>query len=216
MNSVLFLPGVACVVGAVVGGGFKAFGLELPSLASVRRQVLLGLIGIALMAGGSWDVLNAAVGTHSSNDNSTTAGATKPTAPEATKHQEPVVEKVAPPAAAQANAITTASTALIPDVDGSSHESRATLLQRVQGRWSFGDCAQAAVFTIYEGTLAQKWPKLPEAFERITSANDGTVVTKVITPKKQRGQKFEYTPLGSRMTVDDDARSTTDTLKRCP
>jgi hypothetical protein len=52
----LFTVGLACVIGAVVGGGLKAFGIELPLLASRVRQILLavmgaGMIGLALLLG---------------------------------------------------------------------------------------------------------------------------------------------------------------------
>lgn len=47
----LVLIGLACVIAAIVGGGLKLSGIEIPVLASVRRQVLLGGLGIALMAG---------------------------------------------------------------------------------------------------------------------------------------------------------------------
>lgn len=41
--------GLICVVAAVVGGGMKLLGAELPVL-STRRQVVLGLLGILLLA----------------------------------------------------------------------------------------------------------------------------------------------------------------------
>jgi hypothetical protein len=37
---------------AVVGGGLKAFGIEIPALASGRRQITLGVLGL-ILAGGS-------------------------------------------------------------------------------------------------------------------------------------------------------------------
>jgi hypothetical protein len=49
MNNILLSAGIACVVAAVVGGGCKAFGIEIPGIKSVSRQVLLGLVGIALI-----------------------------------------------------------------------------------------------------------------------------------------------------------------------
>jgi hypothetical protein len=46
MNSTLLCAGLACVVGAIVGGGLKAFGIEVPLLHSKKRQVLLAVFGI--------------------------------------------------------------------------------------------------------------------------------------------------------------------------
>lgn len=49
MNTTLFLAGFACIIAAAVGGGFKAFGIEIPVLNSKVRQIVLGLIGIVLV-----------------------------------------------------------------------------------------------------------------------------------------------------------------------
>jgi hypothetical protein len=46
----LLTAGIACIVAAIVGGGLKAFGLEIPVLASSRRQAGLGAFGLALLA----------------------------------------------------------------------------------------------------------------------------------------------------------------------
>src|SRR5262249_39421080 len=43
--------GLACLIAAIVGGGLKAFGIEVPALGSVFRQALLGAVGIALLIG---------------------------------------------------------------------------------------------------------------------------------------------------------------------
>ena len=50
MNNVLLSAGAACVIAAIVGGGAKAFGVEIPVLSSVRRQVALGIVGIGFLA----------------------------------------------------------------------------------------------------------------------------------------------------------------------
>jgi hypothetical protein len=50
MNNVLLGAGAACVIAAIVGGGAKAFGVEIPVLSSVRRQVALGIVGIGFPA----------------------------------------------------------------------------------------------------------------------------------------------------------------------
>jgi len=46
----LILLGALCVVAAVVGGGVKFFGAELPGINSVRRQIILSVFGIVLIA----------------------------------------------------------------------------------------------------------------------------------------------------------------------
>ena len=45
----LFGPGVVAIMGAIVGGGLEAFGVQVPVLSSVGRQVLLALVGFALV-----------------------------------------------------------------------------------------------------------------------------------------------------------------------
>jgi hypothetical protein len=50
MNNVLLSAGAACVIVAIVGGGAKAFGVEIPVLSSVGRQVALGIVGIGFLA----------------------------------------------------------------------------------------------------------------------------------------------------------------------
>ena len=48
MDNTLLGVGIACVIAAIVGGGLKAFGLEIPLVNSVKRQTLLGLLGVVL------------------------------------------------------------------------------------------------------------------------------------------------------------------------
>jgi hypothetical protein len=50
MFNLLVTTGLACVVASIVGGGLKAFGIEIPALASRSRQVTLGILGLVLLA----------------------------------------------------------------------------------------------------------------------------------------------------------------------
>jgi hypothetical protein len=50
MNDILLSAGAACIIVAIVGGGAKAFGVEIPVLSSVRRQAALGIVGIGFLA----------------------------------------------------------------------------------------------------------------------------------------------------------------------
>lgn len=52
MDNVILVAGLACVIAAIVGGGLKAFGIEVPILASRTRQVILGLLGVILIVVG--------------------------------------------------------------------------------------------------------------------------------------------------------------------
>src|SRR5438876_7844746 len=49
MENSLLGAGVVCIIAAIVGGGLKAFGMELPLVNSNRRQLLLALLGIVLV-----------------------------------------------------------------------------------------------------------------------------------------------------------------------
>ena len=48
--SIVGTAGVVLVVAAVVGGGFTLAGAEVPVISSIVRQVLVGLVGAALLA----------------------------------------------------------------------------------------------------------------------------------------------------------------------
>jgi hypothetical protein len=48
-NDVFIISGLACLIAALVGGGLKAFGIEIPILKSVARQIALGLLGLILI-----------------------------------------------------------------------------------------------------------------------------------------------------------------------
>lgn len=49
MSSTLLNVGLACIIAAIIGGGLKAFGLEIPILDSWKRQILLAIFGGALL-----------------------------------------------------------------------------------------------------------------------------------------------------------------------
>jgi hypothetical protein len=51
MQETVLVIGIACVIGAAVGGGLKVVNVELPLVASIGRQLLLAAIGIALIGG---------------------------------------------------------------------------------------------------------------------------------------------------------------------
>jgi hypothetical protein len=52
MSDKLIEFGIVCVAAAIVGGGFKAFGVEVPLIGSYLRQILLALFGAALLIAG--------------------------------------------------------------------------------------------------------------------------------------------------------------------
>jgi hypothetical protein len=45
----LVIVGIACVLAAIVGGGFKGLGVEVPLIGSFRRQIILALAGVLLI-----------------------------------------------------------------------------------------------------------------------------------------------------------------------
>lgn len=51
MSSTLLITGLACVIAAIVGGGLKAFGIEIPVLQSAKRQWVLAVLGVVLLSG---------------------------------------------------------------------------------------------------------------------------------------------------------------------
>jgi hypothetical protein len=49
MNVSILIVGIVCVIASIIGGGLKAFGIEIPIFQSVRRQVILLVFGAALI-----------------------------------------------------------------------------------------------------------------------------------------------------------------------
>ena len=49
MNTTLVTAGVAALIIAVVGGGASVFGATVPVIPTLRRQVALGLVGVAFL-----------------------------------------------------------------------------------------------------------------------------------------------------------------------
>lgn len=49
MSTTLLTVGLACIMAAIVGGGLKAFQIEIPALRSLTRQVMLATFGLALL-----------------------------------------------------------------------------------------------------------------------------------------------------------------------
>jgi hypothetical protein len=53
-TEILVGGGVAAVLAAAIGGGLKAFGVEIPLAASTPRQLLLLFAGLTMVAAGVW------------------------------------------------------------------------------------------------------------------------------------------------------------------
>src|SRR5205823_5139901 len=50
MKNTLLILGIVCIIAAIVGGGLSAFGIVIPLLNSIRRQLLLASFGLVLLA----------------------------------------------------------------------------------------------------------------------------------------------------------------------
>ena len=50
MKNTLLILGIVCIIAAIVGGGLSAFGIVIPLLNSIRRQLLLATFGLVLLA----------------------------------------------------------------------------------------------------------------------------------------------------------------------
>jgi hypothetical protein len=55
MANTLYGFGLFLLAAAIVGGGLKAFGFELPVLKSTGRQITLAVLGIVLIGSAKWD-----------------------------------------------------------------------------------------------------------------------------------------------------------------
>jgi hypothetical protein len=57
MNQAFITAGIVCIIAAIIGGGLKAFAIEMPLVNSIGRQVILGVVGIIfLLLGIDWNV----------------------------------------------------------------------------------------------------------------------------------------------------------------
>jgi hypothetical protein len=52
MSETVVLVGIACLVGAIVGGGLKLAQIELPLIDSLPRQVMLATVGVVIVVVG--------------------------------------------------------------------------------------------------------------------------------------------------------------------
>ncbi len=52
MAMALLTTGLACLIAAIVGGGLRAFGIEIPVLKAVARQTALAILGAGLVYSG--------------------------------------------------------------------------------------------------------------------------------------------------------------------
>ena len=48
-QTILLTAGIVCLIAAIIGGGLKAFNIEMPLLQSLKRQIALGILGAALI-----------------------------------------------------------------------------------------------------------------------------------------------------------------------
>jgi hypothetical protein len=54
METTLIYTGIACIIAAIIGGGLKAFQIEMPVFSSIKRQIALGIFGGILILAGYW------------------------------------------------------------------------------------------------------------------------------------------------------------------
>ena len=86
MDIVLVTAGVACLIAAVAGVAIKALNVEIGQIVSLRRQVLLGLLGLAFLGGG---ILVHDVSDTSARDGSNTSDESAATTEVTTTTPEP-------------------------------------------------------------------------------------------------------------------------------
>ncbi len=101
VQTTLLTIGIVCVVAAIVGGGMKLLGNEIPVLANKWRQVLLAIFGIALIIASQ--NINKLTGTQSAQNGETsgtpssTDSGSKKTGTDSVKPQPVDTTPVKPP-----------------------------------------------------------------------------------------------------------------------
>ena len=79
METAFVTAGLVCLMAAAIGGGLKAFGMEIPVVSSVGRQLTLAVLGVGLIVAGLWigfDETNGTTTTTATIQTTTTAIAT--------------------------------------------------------------------------------------------------------------------------------------------
>lgn len=130
MQQTFLIAGLACVIGAIVGGGLKAFGIELPLVNSRIRQAVLGLLGVMLIAAGTTPYVRFPQKAETTNDRAPTASGTAQ--PSRRKSQVCVVRLAVP-----------ADNAVLP--------LRRLDNGKLESDWMFGwhDCPEASRYHLY-------------------------------------------------------------------
>jgi hypothetical protein len=54
MQTTFLTVGIACLIAAAAGGGLTAFGIAIPVLSSLTRQLVLGILGAAFVGMSIW------------------------------------------------------------------------------------------------------------------------------------------------------------------
>lgn len=90
MDIVLVTAGVACLIAAVAGVAIKALNVEIGQIVSLRRQVLLGLLGLAFVGGGI--LVREGSNTSEESEATTEVTTTTPTTGVTTTTPEPFFE----------------------------------------------------------------------------------------------------------------------------
>lgn len=70
MHQTILVSGIACLIAAIVGGGLKAFQIEIPVVNSPVRQTILGAVGLAMIGIGLSQPFSVRNGTGSAAEDS--------------------------------------------------------------------------------------------------------------------------------------------------
>ena len=93
---------------------------------------------------------------------------------------------------------------------------RTALVERLDGRWSKGDCAGASTWHVEEGArLVVDWPGKGKLEERILRASGDRVTTLSVAPDWYRGQLFEYRPSADAIEVRAIESGKTGMVRKC-
>ena len=91
---ILITAGVVAVLGSVVGGGLKGFGVEVPLLASIRRQAGLLVVGALLLGLGLYSARLPQAAPGKAEAEAKPAAEPKPAAAEASASDRPQMPNI--------------------------------------------------------------------------------------------------------------------------
>lgn len=149
MHQTVLVSGIACLIAAIVGGGLKAFKIEIPVVNSPVRQTILGGVGLAMIGIGLLRPFSVHPDASSANDGSMSSPAEE-------KSRVLVVRCTVDPAAVSARTSARVRVRVMTE-EGTPVSDARVRIQSDGGQFSGSESAAAVGRTNGEGVFTAEW-----------------------------------------------------------